>query len=124
MGPDDSESFEQTGSTVADETPDQVVEVVPDPAELIRFKHPALGGDEVATTTREAFDKLWADKGWAIVADDGTELSPAARGVVLVDQPGAVLKDLALTGQSLTSKQQAQAQQEAGNTESDTGATK
>lgn len=91
-------TFEQTGITVADETPD--------PVELIRIKHPGLGGDQVATTTREAFDKIWAAKGWAIVGDDGQPLPAEAVAPV---QP-------VLTPPS--------GKQDAGNTPPDTGATK
>lgn len=112
MGPDDSESFEQTGNTVADETPEEVT--APDPSELVEYYHPSLDGKRsaVALTTREAFDRLWGPKGWKLVEDDE---SPE------VAEAGVVLDGVTLTGQVVTGKP---GQQDASKTPSDPGATK
>lgn len=120
MGPDDSESFEQTGNTVADETPEEVT--APDPSELVQYYHPSLDGKRsaVALTTREAFERLWGPKGWKLVEDDDSP-EAAEAGAVLVDQPNAVLEGLTLTGQSVTGKP---GQQDVSKTPSDPGATK
>lgn len=44
-----------------------------DPNEIIKMYHPELAGDEVATTTQEAFDSVWSAKGWKQASDKDLE---------------------------------------------------
>ena len=39
--------------------------------------NPSLAGEERAVTTTEAFEQVWSDKGWVLVADEPAVVEPA-----------------------------------------------
>lgn len=59
-----------------------------DPQQLVQIAHADSGGE--ATTSREAFELVWADKGWTIVEDNtGTPdaVTPTNRPAARVATP-------------------------------------
>ena len=59
----------------------------PDPTELVQIRNPDLPGDETATTSREAFDLLWKERGFEIVESTTAERDPSTPLTITPDEP-------------------------------------
>jgi hypothetical protein len=46
---------------------------------MVKMTHPDVAGEVAGPVTRQAFDEIWAEKGWVLAPDEESAVQPARR---------------------------------------------